>query len=256
MTLSIRYCPICGGTELDVSAHGSPGTVACRSCKTVFTVLGVPTGASAAPGPVPVPPGGRRDPAFFEQIYAAGTPPWDIGRPQPFVLALLAAGRIRGRVLDAGCGTGENALAVGAQGLDAVGIDASSRAIEQARAKASARGLARVRFEVGDALALDARGETFDVALDSGLFHVFADPERPRYARSLRAALRPGGLAFIACFSEREPNWGGPRRVTQDELRATFREGWQIESIDATEFDTNLPTGRAQAWLATFSRTA
>src|SRR5258708_15723664 len=43
-------------------------------------------------------------------ISYTGTPAWDIGRPQPVFLALAESGEIRGRVLDACCGTGEPAL--------------------------------------------------------------------------------------------------------------------------------------------------
>src|ERR1039458_3550152 len=50
--------------------------------------------------PVPMRP---RRPEDFDASYA-GTPPWDIGRPQPAFLALAEAGTIRGRVLDVGCG--------------------------------------------------------------------------------------------------------------------------------------------------------
>lgn len=49
-------------------------------------------------------------------------PPWDIGRPQPVFLALAEAGALRGRVLDAGCGTGEHAIMAAGLGLDATGV--------------------------------------------------------------------------------------------------------------------------------------
>jgi hypothetical protein len=47
--------------------------------------------------------------AEFEAAYEA-TPPWDIGAPQPAFATLAADGRLRGRVLDVGCGTGEHVL--------------------------------------------------------------------------------------------------------------------------------------------------
>ena len=47
--------------------------------------------------------------AEFEAAYAT-TPPWDIGRPQPAFAALAAEGRLGGRVLDVGCGSGEHVL--------------------------------------------------------------------------------------------------------------------------------------------------
>ncbi len=111
----------------------------------------------------------------WDASYASGTPaPWDIGRPQPAFVRLAEGGLLSGRVLDAGCGTGEHALLAAAHGADAVGIDISPRAIGQAREKAAARGLA-ARFEVGDALGLGQSGMTFDTVIDSGLFHVFDD---------------------------------------------------------------------------------
>jgi len=43
----------------------------------------------------------------FESAYA-GQAPWDIGRPQKAFVDV--ADKITGSILDAGCGTGENAL--------------------------------------------------------------------------------------------------------------------------------------------------
>ena len=79
------------------------------------------------------------DPATFADFYA-GEAPWEIGRPQgPFA---AAADRVRGPVLDAGCGTGEHALFFAARGHRVTGIDFVEEPIRRARAKAAARGLA------------------------------------------------------------------------------------------------------------------
>ncbi|HEY5169610.1 MAG TPA: methyltransferase domain-containing protein, partial [Thermoleophilia bacterium] len=59
----------------------------------------------------------------FEDAYK-GTPPWDIGRAQPAFERAADAGLVRGPVLDAGCGTGENALFFAARGFDVIGVDA------------------------------------------------------------------------------------------------------------------------------------
>ena len=183
----------------------------------------------------------------------AGTPPWDIGRPQAVFVRLAETGAIRGRVLDAGCGTGEHVLMVAERGLDATGVDAAPTAIAAAQRKAADRGLA-ARFLVWDALRLADLGEQFDTVLDSGLFHVFDDERRARYVEALGAAVRPGGRYLMCCFSDRQPGEWGPRRVRQDEIRAAFGAGWQVESIDSAEFDTNLDPPIAQAWLATITR--
>jgi cyclopropane fatty-acyl-phospholipid synthase-like methyltransferase len=200
-------------------------------------------------------PGATQAPrtADFEAMYA-GTPPWDTGRPQPAFLALAEAGAVQGRVLDVGCGTGEHVLMAARLGLPATGIDTAPTAIASAERKARDRGLS-ARFLRWNALELATLGELFDTVLDCGLFHVFDDDERALFAESLRTVLRPGGRYFMLCFSERQPGVWGPRRVRQDEIRATFRDGWRIDSIEAAEIDVTISPDRVQAWLAMLTRT-
>ncbi|HUC36000.1 MAG TPA: methyltransferase domain-containing protein [Acidimicrobiales bacterium] len=193
-----------------------------------------------------------RSPDDFDESYT-GTPPWDIGRPQPVFLQLAEAGDIRGRVLDAGCGTGEHVLMVAERGLDATGVDSSPRAIAAAQRKAADRGLT-ARFLVWDALKLAELEEHFDTVIDSGLFHVFDDDHRARYIEALGSVLDPGARYIMCCFSERQPGDWGPRRVRQDEIRAAFSVGWKVESIEAAHFDTNLDPPIVQAWLAIIAR--
>jgi SAM-dependent methyltransferase len=196
-------------------------------------------------------------PSWDASYTASVPPPWDIGRPQPAFLRLAESGLLTGRVLDAGCGTGEHTLLAARFGAEAVGVDVSARAIEQARAKATAWGIS-ARFEVADALSLADLGLTFDTIIDSGLFHVFDDMSRARYVASLASVLRPGGHCRLMCFSDRQPGTAGPRRVTRAELRAAFSDGWAVVSIEPDAFDVNPATFGAatvQAWLADFSRT-
>jgi SAM-dependent methyltransferase len=194
----------------------------------------------------------------WDDSYAGSMPaPWDIGRPQPAFLRLAERGLLAGRVLDAGCGTGENTLLAASRGADAVGVDVSPRAVEQARGKAASRGIS-ARFEVADALSLGDLGLTFDTVIDSGLFHVFDDDSRARYVASLGSVLHAGGHCYLMCFSDRQPGDAGPRQVTQGELRAAF-SGWTVVSIQADTFDVNpgiFDGTTVQAWLATIARPA
>ncbi len=191
---------------------------------------------------------------FFDNAYRdGGTPTWDIGRPQGALARLAGSGLIVGSVLDAGCGTGENALHLAALGHAVLGVDLAAAAIERARAKAAERAVA-AEFLVADALDLAALGRTFDTVLDVGLFHTFDDADRPRYADSLGTVLRPGGRAFLLCWSDRNPFGRGPRRVSPGEIRATFRDGWRVQAVDPEWLETRLPDGRIHAWLARIAR--
>lgn len=191
-------------------------------------------------------------PEEFNEMYS-GTPPWDIGRPQPAFQILADAWELRGRVLDIGCGTGEHALMVAQRGMEAVGIDSSSTAIEIAKRKARERGL-NVRFLVHNALDLASTGEQFDTVLDSGLFHVFNDEHRAAYVNGLEVVTRPGARYFMLCFSEHQPGDFGPRRVTQQEIRQSFSHGWRIESIEMSKIEANLGREEIMAWLARITR--
>src|SRR5579864_2445032 len=188
----------------------------------------------------------------FDPMYD-GTPPWDIGRPQPAYKAVADGGKLHGIVLDVGCGTGEHALMAAALGYEAVGVDASPKAIARAKQKASDRDLT-VDFRVADALDLPALGKTYDTVLDSGLFHIFDDEPRARYVRSLAGTVNRGGTYFMLCFSDKVPPGFGPRRISQPEIRDAFRDGWNVLSIEAVILDVNFSPDGIEAWIAEIAR--
>jgi SAM-dependent methyltransferase len=190
----------------------------------------------------------------FDLIYASETPPpWDIGRPQPAFERLAEAGSLVGSVLDAGCGTGEHVLLAASLGHEALGVDLSVKAIELAIAKGTERGIG-ARFLVADALRLHDLGERFDTVLDCGLFHVFDDDEREQYVNSLARTVAPDGRYHMLCFSDRQPGDWGPRRMSPDEIRTAFSEGWDLESIEPAVIDITLDPAGALAWQVTAIR--
>ena len=189
------------------------------------------------------------DRSTFENIYA-GQPPWEIGRPQKAFIDV--ADQITGSILDAGCGTGENALFFASRGQKVTGIDFLAEPINRAKQKATERGLTAT-FLVMDALTLKELPEVFDNVIDSGLFHVFSDDDRRRYVEGLASVLKPGGRLFLLCFSDEEPGEQGPRRVSRKEIEDAFAEGWVVESIEPSRFevrpdlkDITLQRGRAE----------
>lgn len=197
------------------------------------------------------------DRSTFESIYA-GQPPWEIGRPQNEFVAV--SDQIVGSVLDAGCGTGENALYFASRGQKVTGIDFLADPIRRAQQKAAERGLTAT-FLVMNALALQHLPEVFDSVIDSGLFHVFNDDDRRVYVDGLASILKPDGRLFLLCFSDQEPGNAGPRRVSHAELEASFAQGWMIERIKATRFevrtdltDMTFSPGGPQAWFVVLKR--
>ena len=208
-------------------------------------------------------PNGGRQPTSHERYagqpwdasYRDGPPPWDIGAPQPAVVGLANAGVFTGAVLDAGCGTGDNALHLAAHGVRLLGVDVAATAVGIARARAMVRGI-DADFIVADALRLDRLGRVFDTVLDCALFHAFDNDERRAYAVSLASVTRPGGNLYILCFSDTDPDSAGPHPVSRQELCAPFTSSseWYIASISPERLQARFAPEGVPAWLAKIER--
>ena len=185
---------------------------------------------------------------FFNTAYE-GTPHWDIGRPPKEFVELAKKGEIRGPILDIGCGTGEHALFFASEGFEVWGIDSAPRAIEKAQEKAAERKV-NAHFSVLNALELKTLGRTFETAIDSGLFHTLSDEDRPLFAESLASVLTSAGTYFMLCFSDLEPAGYGPRRISQQEIRDTFQEGWLINYIRPAKFESRTRVDGPRAWVS------
>jgi ubiquinone/menaquinone biosynthesis C-methylase UbiE len=185
----------------------------------------------------------------WEDAYKT-VPPWDVGRPQPAFVELVRAGELgKDKVLDVGCGTGENALYLASNGFSVSGVDLSDRAIAAARAKAVERRL-NIDFRTGNALSLEFKDSVFDNVIDSGLFHTFPDDDRPVYAREMARVLVTRGRYFMLCFSEKEPtDWGGPRRIRREEIETTFSPLFKINHIRDHFFATRFHKNGGKAYL-------
>ena len=158
-------------------------------------------------------------------------------------------------MLDAGCGTGENALHIASLGLSVLGVDVAETALAMARAKAADRGI-EVEFAAADALQLQRLGRRFATVLDSGLFHTFDGQERAGYVASLASVTQLGGTLYVLCFSDGGPD-PGPHPVSQQELRAAFTpgSGWSVAAIEPDRVQTRFHENEgAPAWFAIIKR--
>jgi SAM-dependent methyltransferase len=190
----------------------------------------------------------------WDASYHDGPAPWDIGRPQPAIVRLASKDGFAGVVLDAGCGTGENALHIASLGLSVLGVDVAETALAIAKQKAHDRGI-EVEFAGADAFQLERLGRRFETVLDCGLFHTFDGDERPRYVASLASVTDHGGTLYVMCFSDEGPHTG-PHPVSQEELRTAFNAGagWNVASIEPDRVQTRFHDDGASAWLATIKR--
>lgn len=135
-------------------------------------------------------------------------------------------------------------------GCEVTGIDLAKIAISDAKAKAAERHV-NVNFIVEDVLKMDRLflESEFDTVIDSGLFHTMTDQERPIFAKQVHRVLTPGGKYFMLCFSDKEPEGQGPRRVSKAEIMNTFALLFNINYIKDSAFRAKFGSGRREAYL-------
>ena len=143
------------------------------------------------------------------------------------------------KVLDVGCGTGASALpaaqAVGAKG-SVIGVDLSARLLEQARAKAKARGITNVEFRIADMTALGYPDDNFDAVVS--VFSIFFVPDMEGLVRELWRMVRPGGKLAVTTWGPRiyEPaygRWQSAVRQERPDLHSAFNPWDRITESEA-----------------------
>lgn len=99
------------------------------------------------------------------------------------------------RVLDVACGTGQTAMALAERGAVVHGLDLSEANLEQAAARANARGL-HIDWLSADASRLPLEDSSFDAIVCECAFSTFSD--KPQAVSELVRVCRPGGRVGIS----------------------------------------------------------
>jgi len=183
------------------------------------------------------------DSAYRGQSQFEGPLPWNIGEPQPELAALIAAGKFRGDVLDAGCGFAELSLSLAADGYTVLGVDLTPTAIAAATKAAQERGLSTASFEQADITSFSGHDGRFNTVVDSTLFHSLPIEGRDGYLNSVHRAAAPGASYFVLVFAKGAfpADMDGPNEVDEDELRAAVSKYWEIDEIRPAYIHANIP---------------
>ncbi len=178
------------------------------------------------------------DSAFWEESYRTGNIPWNSEQPNRELVRLVENRIITPcKVLDIGCGTGTNSIWLAINGFSALGIDISTKAVEIAGEK-SLKAESNARFLTMNAMELSSLGDKFDLAIDMGCYHsgAFQGELSHKYANLVHNILKEDGRFFLACFSPKEPPWGGPRRISLTELEKVFTPYFDFTEIRHTQW--------------------
>jgi len=197
---------------------------------------------------------------LFDLWYRFGKPPWIIDQAQPDLIAAAENGEIRGpTVLDVGCGDGNNAIYLASRGFEVTGVDVSAKAISIAKQKAREAEV-DVRFVTLDALNIGTLDKKFDTIIDIGLFHNIEGDDRERYVRALNDVCVNKGQLLMGCLADQAGEHEVyphryPKKLSQDEIRASFSDGWQMEWIRLGIAKSNQKYKDYSTWITSLTST-
>ncbi|HET7292545.1 MAG TPA: class I SAM-dependent methyltransferase [Vicinamibacteria bacterium] len=114
------------------------------------------------------------------------------------VIAALERARVslRGRVLDAGCGSGGTALSLAEETAFAIGLDLDARFRDSGTRLMVERGIRNAGFVQGDGERLPFREGSFDLVFSHSVIEHVASAER--YLAECRRVLKPGGVLYLS----------------------------------------------------------
>jgi 2-polyprenyl-3-methyl-5-hydroxy-6-metoxy-1,4-benzoquinol methylase len=179
----------------------------------------------------------------FVDRYKKGDTPWELDGPDFNLIEMVTGRPIQAcRVLDVGCGTGNNAIWLAQHNFQVTGCDVSDLAIDQAGQKAAAAGV-ECDFRVCEFLSVPELVSLFDFVFDRGCFHSFdSQKEREQFARQASAHLEKDGLWLsLVGSADDPPRDTGPPRLTALEIAAAVEPYFRILSLTASKMGSKRP---------------
>src|SRR3989344_6728874 len=166
----------------------------------------------------------------WEEVYANKSTPWDVNQPEDELVNLVKSKFIQPcKVLELGCGHGNDSIFLAKNGFKVTAIDISERAIEEAKKRAEEAGV-KVNFLVEDASQLSSIDGMFQFIYDRACFHFVLEDKRAGYVTNIKRLLEKGGYFILIASSDQE-RVKGPYQFSKDDIQQIFGSEFQILEI-------------------------
>ena len=176
----------------------------------------------------------------YAQARLYGTEPTSVARE----LARLFHQEQVTTVLDAGCGSGRDALFYASEGFTVTGLDISAHALRWAREEAADTGVP-IALIAGDLLASNLAPGSFDAVVAIHLVHLQPEPGRRAMVNRLWSLARDGGLIAMANYATDETGFTTWESYPEHNTRVDPK-GKLVHFFDADDIAALLPSDRFQ----------
>ncbi len=191
----------------------------------------------------------------YRERYKSEDIPWDVGRPDFNLIEVVTTKPILScKVLDIGCGTGDNSIWLAQNRFHIIGTDTSDIALVKAKEKAS-RANVECHFMLVDFLQSKIEGAPFGFVFDRGCFHSFnSGNDRRRFAQNVATHLEEAGLwlTIVGNADEHRQGHGPPQRTAADIVLAV-EPYFEVLSLTSSHFESNRPNP-PRAWRCLMQR--
>lgn len=203
----------------------------------------------------------------WNEHYLSGDTPWRHEQAHDIIIELAEKYAISSaKLLEIGCGTGEEAIELGKRGFDLTAIDLAEKAIAIAN-KNAAKQNSHVNFKVLDFIEEHDSLTKFDSIIDVTCMHTFTTTEAKRvFANLVAEHLTDKGIWInLSCakpateYVEEATGVSSPPALTLKELAETT-EGLftllEIQSVEMLVRRKDMPETLFPAWVSVFKRLA
>lgn len=189
----------------------------------------------------------------WEADYLRGTDGWDLGKPNPVFLDLLANGQLSpGKILVVCAGRGHDAREFARHGFQVTAVDFSPFAAREMRRLTDPGLLMDILQQDLFTLPPKLDGQ-FDYILEYTCYCAIDPKRRTEFIDLVDRLLKPGGIYISLAFPLTQRKGGPPFAVTVSELLQSFQEhGFKL--IERKQPSDSVPQRRGAEELLMFQK--